>query len=204
MNYDRDYFENGVDSKKSLYVDYKWLPELTIPLAFKIAKALDFPKGKILDFGCAKGYLVKALRLLGFDAYGVDISEYAIDNSDRDVRNYISHVSMLNALGSFEAVIAKDVLEHIPYDQIDEVIDQIMSRCEKFFVIVPLGDGKKYVIDDYELDSTHIIREDISWWSNKLYRSGSVIDVRYVWGDIKKRWVEKNHLGNGFLLARRN
>ena len=36
----------------------------------------------VLDVGCAYGELVKALVDLGIEAYGVDGSEYAIDNSD--------------------------------------------------------------------------------------------------------------------------
>ena len=36
---------------------------------------------KVLELGCAKGYLVEYLRNLGIDAYGIDISQYAIDNT---------------------------------------------------------------------------------------------------------------------------
>ena len=57
------------------------MPELTLPLAHHIAVDCNLDKHQtICDFGCAKGYLVYALRLLGYDAYGVDISEYAISS----------------------------------------------------------------------------------------------------------------------------
>ena len=34
------------------------------------------PYDSVLDFGCARGYLVKALRKLAIMAYGYDISEW--------------------------------------------------------------------------------------------------------------------------------
>ena len=52
-------------------------------MAQVIIDYLDIHRGqKILDIGCAKGYLVKALRWLGRDAYGFDISDYALEKSD--------------------------------------------------------------------------------------------------------------------------
>ena len=73
--YDKDYFENGLGSTKSCYENYRWIPELTIPMANKLINYLEINNNyKLLDFGCSKGYLVKALRLLDYDCYGVDIS----------------------------------------------------------------------------------------------------------------------------------
>lgn len=42
---------------------------------------------KILDIGCAKGYLVYDLVQQGMDAYGVDISEYALHCCPPPIRN---------------------------------------------------------------------------------------------------------------------
>ncbi|HAC66285.1 MAG TPA: hypothetical protein DCF68_22805 [Cyanothece sp. UBA12306] len=39
---------------------------------------------KILDFGCGKGNLVKALTERGYDSYGCDIKEHWVDNSKLD------------------------------------------------------------------------------------------------------------------------
>ena len=47
---------------------------------------------KILDIGCAKGYLLKEFRdiLKKSTNIGIDISEYAVDNSHKKVRNNIA------------------------------------------------------------------------------------------------------------------
>ena len=42
----------------------------------------------VLDAGCAMGMLVAALRDLGVEAYGVDLSEYAISQVREDIRPY--------------------------------------------------------------------------------------------------------------------
>ena len=44
--------------------------------------------GRVLDAGCAKGFLVEALRDRGIEAFGVDISEYAISEVRPDIREY--------------------------------------------------------------------------------------------------------------------
>ena len=45
---------------------------------------------RVLDVGCAKGFLVKDFLDLGIDAYGLDISEYALKNCEEEtVEDYI-------------------------------------------------------------------------------------------------------------------
>ena len=49
------------------------------------------PGSRILDIGCAKGFLVKDLLNEGMDAYGLDISEYAIKNCEEEVIGRLHH-----------------------------------------------------------------------------------------------------------------
>jgi len=48
----------------------------------------------VLDVGCAKGYLVKMLRDRKIEAWGVDVSEYAIENAPEDVRFYLNKINV--------------------------------------------------------------------------------------------------------------
>ena len=60
--FDEDYFERGVQLGISGYTNYRWIPELTLPLCETMARYLGISKDdRILDFGCAKGYIVRAL-----------------------------------------------------------------------------------------------------------------------------------------------
>src|SRR3990172_11155820 len=56
---------------------------------------------KVLEIGCAKGFLVKDLRDLGTDAYGLDISEYAIGKAEAKVREFLSIGDARTALAGY-------------------------------------------------------------------------------------------------------
>lgn len=43
----------------------------------------------VLVLGCAYGYEVKALRDLGIEAYGIDVSTYAISQADPSIAQYL-------------------------------------------------------------------------------------------------------------------
>ena len=67
--YDADYFLRGKQTGRSLYENYRWLPDLTIPMVAAMIRHLGIkPDDKILDFGCARGYVVKAFREMGYRA----------------------------------------------------------------------------------------------------------------------------------------
>ena len=198
--YDSDYYERGIETGKSCYSNYRWIPELTIPLAARIIEYLGISDGeKILDFGCAKGYLVKAFRLLHREAYGFDLSEYAIQHVDEDIRQYVSN----EFHGHYDWIIAKDVFEHIKYEEIEEWLTKICEASDNVFAIIPLGDGKKYIVPAYELDKTHVIRESLDWWIGVFEKVGfKVLDAVYRVEYIKDNW-DKWEQGNGFFVLQK-
>jgi len=71
---------------------------------------------KILDVGCAKGFLVKDLLELGIDAFGLDISEYAIKNCEKEVVGRL-HFGSAETLpfpdNSFSAVISINTIHNL-------------------------------------------------------------------------------------------
>ncbi len=197
--FDADYFERGEATGVSCYTDYRWLPELTIPMAHEIVTTLGIRRfEKIVDFGCAKGYLVKALRLLHYQAHGVDVSSYAINAAPPDVRDYL-RLSLAD-FGRFDWAISKDVLEHVPYDELGAVLNAIACACQHAFVNVPLGDGKRYNAPEYERDATHVVREDLQWWARKFASCGFEINhLTTEWPLIKApRCAESD----GFFILR--
>jgi len=203
--YNQDYYERGVQLGISGYSNYRWLPELTIPMCQSIIKKLDISKDDtVLDYGCAKGYLVKAFDNLGYNCYGADLSNYAIEASDVSIRHklyLIEHEqSISNMEKYFNFVISKDVFEHIEPSVLSSVISQLSNVCKTLFVITPLGDGSKYIIPEYEKDITHIIREDKEWWSNMFLKNGFTIkEFSYRIPGIKDNWAHYPK-GNGFFI----
>ena len=90
--YDENYFERGLQLGISGYTSYSWMPELTLKMAEFLAEDLNLRNKTALDFGCAKGYLVKALRIYGIEAYGYDASEYAISQAPKEIGRYCSNL----------------------------------------------------------------------------------------------------------------
>jgi cyclopropane fatty-acyl-phospholipid synthase-like methyltransferase len=200
--YDENYFERGAEVGKSLYSHYRWMPELTIPMCHHIVQYCNIKDEKVLDFGCAKGYSVYALRLLGIDAYGVDMSEYAIQESPKEVEKYVRIIKQYEDFNQqYGITLAKDVLEHIPYEDLEKQLRIFYRNSQKVFIIVPLGSDGKYFIDSYESDKSHFIREDLDWWTKQVENVGyTITESTYDLGPFKKNW-QFNEKGNGLIIG---
>jgi hypothetical protein len=202
--YDEDYYLRGKQTGKSLYTNYRWMPELTIPMCRVIAWHLKLRRRHtVCDFGCARGYVVKAMTELGFLATGVDASEWAVHNCHPDVSLLVSCRTTLPTLVDW--VIAKDVLEHIP--DVRSTIDHLMSMARiGVFVVVPLSaqNCDNYVCEDYEKDITHCTRLDLPTWASMFMRYGWVVESSYRIPGIKDNWWKPGwEYANGFITARR-
>lgn len=201
--YDEDYFMRGKDSGKSLYTNYHWMPDLTIPMVNVMINHCGIKKQDIvLDFGCARGYTVRAFRDQGYCAYGYDISTWALENADDSVYHYLtSGTDMAFSSRKYDWVIAKDVLEHI--EDIDSIVDALKNVARKgIFVVVPLAHGRKYAIPEYEADITHIHRRPLQWWVGHFHQPGWSVEGRYRINGIKDNYADWP-TGNGFITARR-
>lgn len=85
---------------------------------------------KVLDIGCAKGFMVRMLREGGMEAYGVDASEYAISNAPSDVKSYL-HLSDVESETLpfhdefFDLVVSMSAFEHLHLERLMFVFRQI-------------------------------------------------------------------------------
>ena len=94
----------------------------------------------VLDVGCAYGELVKGLVDMGVDAYGVDGSEYAINNSNPSIRSKLFKVN-LNS-------------DKFPFD--DKTFDVVGS----FYSVEHIHD-----IDFFAKELQRILKDDgIAWF----------------------------------------
>ena len=205
--FDRDYYERGIETGKSCYQNYRWMPEPTLSMAMAIVDALNLkPHHLILDYGCAKGYLVKALRILHRQAWGVDISLYALSQVDKEVNGYCATLDKLYKLSTFPQkfthCIAKDVFEHIPKEELSQIIR--LLPADKMFVVVPLGKKGKYIAPSNDLDPTHVICEDQYWWKNLFESNGwNVIGIQPLIKGIKDSYRELYPFAHGFYFLER-
>lgn len=87
------------------------------PVARDIADHFGLKPGdRFLDIGCAKGFLVKDMLALGIDAYGIDVSTYALMNCEPEV---VGRLHLGNALSlpfpdkSFQAVTSINTIHNL-------------------------------------------------------------------------------------------
>jgi SAM-dependent methyltransferase len=90
-----------------------------IPVAKDIVEHFGLgPGDRVLDVGCAKGFLVKDLMAVcpGLQAFGVDVSEYALMHCEPEV---VGRLHLGNALklpfpdGSFQAVLSINTVHNL-------------------------------------------------------------------------------------------
>ena len=173
--FDRDYFENGVATKKSNYQDYSW-QRLGSQFQRTARRIVDlFKPERTLDVGCAKGFLVKALDELGVDAYGIDPSVYAVSNAHPDVGDKInldSAQSIPYPDDTFDVVTCLDVMEHIPARDVSKTLKE-MFRVSKKWVVIRVVTRNV----DGDLDSSHETIRDREWWAEKIEKAGGKVEA---------------------------
>jgi SAM-dependent methyltransferase len=114
MKFGWEYFDGPREQGYGGYsYDGRWIPVAR--------RAIDFfslkPGDRVLDIGCAKGFLVKDLILAcpGIEAFGVDISEYALMHCEKEVIGRL-HLGAAHKLlfpdDSFAAVLCINVLHN--------------------------------------------------------------------------------------------
>lgn len=147
--YERWYRKEGEGSLGEYWKDYanRWVNHLAIA------------NKKVLEIGCAKGFLVKDLRDAGVDAYGIDVSQYAIDNCESEVAPYLTVVDARTGLtgykrNEFDVLLSFRFMECIPEADIPDLIDE-MNRISKLQV---------HVID--ETSNQYYIEQPLEWWIN--------------------------------------
>lgn len=204
--YDDRYYLHGKANHLSLYEDYRWLEHLTVPFVRRIIEHCGICRDDyVLDFGCARGYVVKAFKKLGYCAFGYDPSEWAIEHCDEQVKNNVTSSPDLWKSRGYDWLIAKDVLEHIPDEELTTVIDDLTAHARKgVFVVVPLSPapGLPYVVPEYEQDVTHVQRLDLAAWMNLLQRDGFAVQGQYLVEGVKQNYSQFPQ-GNGFIVCRR-
>lgn len=97
-----------------------------------------FPAGTALDVGCATGFVVEALRELGVEAQGVDVSQYAIDHAAQGAAGHIRRADLRQGLPfpdrSFDLVSALETLEHLAPGDVPAAIAEI-ARVARHWVL---------------------------------------------------------------------
>lgn len=162
--YDETYYTDGGDLGG--YDTYDGNPNMLKTYAKLIenlaSNGIDVTGRKVLDIGCAHGFLVEYLVSLGIDAYGMDSSEYAISQvpegiSDRIILGDITVEDDYKQIKVSAGLTKKN-------DKFDLIIDQNVIICLNDTDAKTCCDLAK----DYGDYVIHFVNDDpsISQWYN--------------------------------------
>ncbi len=162
--YDKEYFERGLETGKSGYMNYRWLPERIYAEVRSVIFKLDIePKQSVLDIGSAKGYWVKGFRHYNIEAYGFDTSEYAYNNADKEIKKYLYKFLPYKR---YDYIVSRNTFEHIKEWRLKEILQVCKEMTNTIFFTVPLAksmDGE-YIMQ--ALDTTHELKWPNEKWIN--------------------------------------
>jgi GT2 family glycosyltransferase/MoaA/NifB/PqqE/SkfB family radical SAM enzyme len=128
---------------------------------------------KVLVLGCARGYLVKAFRELNVEAYGIDISEWAIQNAPPEISDhlYVGDICDLSLWTDeyFDAVIGLDVFEHVKTPDLFTAINETVRVTKKAIIIdVPIAKDDLTPDKSDGTDKSHVSVYTPEWWIKRF------------------------------------
>jgi len=173
--YDADYFEHAQKSNWS--EGYSWpafaglFRETAEFLATTFSDSESF-----LDAGCGKGFLVRALRDRGREAWGFDHSPWAIEHAEESARPFVrvAGVDDVSFDRDYDVLLIFALLESLTESQALAFLQSVRPRIRHALVatILTCEEGEPTVTPAKDRDLSHITVRSRSWWNGLLARAG--------------------------------
>lgn len=135
----------------------------------------------MLDLGCGYGSMVAGFVTWGADAYGIDISDYAVQKG-RSIdylkeRLFQGSIHDLSRWGddTFDFLYSNQVLEHLPEQYCDDLVKEMRRVLRKkgscwISMVTSAEENGLRGADDS--DETHINIHSMDWWRKKFSSAG--------------------------------
>ncbi|MFH0738738.1 MAG: methyltransferase domain-containing protein [Candidatus Omnitrophota bacterium] len=189
--FDKNYFEKNAQGKHA-------------PIGYNDAGASLFAQiiGKALyesigpkrsvDIGCAKGYLVDFLYKSGIDAWGLDISSYAVSQATPEIKQRLFVVDAEDEALPFpedyaDLITILEVLEHLhSFKLIAAEIKRILQKGGYLLISTPTPWGR-FV----KIDPTHVSVKPPGYWRRLFAKEGFIPAERKIWEVLKKTFLKE-------------
>jgi len=131
----------------------------------------DIQPDSVLDAGCAMGFLVEALRHRGVDAWGVDISEYAISQVVPELQEYCWIGSIIDPLPRrYDLIVSIEVLEHLPKEESEKAVANLCKFSDDILFSSTPNDYKEV---------SHFNVQPPEYWADLFARESFFRDVDF-------------------------
>jgi SAM-dependent methyltransferase len=134
-------------------------------------------KPKVLDCGCATGTFVNQLLKVGYDAYGFDISEFAIKNGICKNLYLADGRKLPFKDGEFDILVSQDYMEHIHPDDLPVVLEEQKRILKKGGIALHFIPFYKDYDKPVQLDA-HLCNANRNWWKS-FFESTNILKVDY-------------------------
>lgn len=127
---------------------------------------LKYKHDKVLDVGCGLASVVHLLRDNGVNAYGVDFAKDLEEVWGKTEYLKISDAKNLPYPDQeFDLVLSSDFFEHIPEEEIDQVVSEMNRVGKKVIALVADDIGEILNLRQQQYHCTH---KPLDWWKEKL------------------------------------
>ncbi len=173
MEYGYNYFDNpdyGVG-----YGGYRYDGRYAASVERMIAHYRLAPGARVLELGCAKGFILYEFLKRGMRVAGIDLSDYAVRNAVPEVRPHIVHGSCERLpwdTGSFDFVYSKETLPHLTESQVTMAVREALRVCgtDAIFLEIQVGEDERAHRLMQAWDGTHQCLRSADWWRSALER----------------------------------
>jgi ubiquinone/menaquinone biosynthesis C-methylase UbiE len=138
--YGKDYWDGD---RKYGYGGYKYIEDRWRPVAQSIIETYQLKSGmKILDVGCGKGFLLYEIFKINpkIQIEGFDISQYAIDNSKIEIKNFLKVKDARNFFpyksNEFDLVISLGTLHNFKISELNQTIPEIQRVGNQGYIML--------------------------------------------------------------------
>ncbi len=175
----RDYSDFGqtyFDAEDGVYGGYHYDGRYAESAKRLVQEFNLHPGDKVLELGCAKGFVLCELQKLGMDVAGIDRSQYAVENCHPSLKGRVHH-GMASDIDQFRAdefhlIFAKEMLPHLGKLQARFVAHYMARAGKQQFLEIQCAPTPEAAMLMAEWDPTHKIFQTRDWWIRELLGCG--------------------------------
>ena len=151
--------------------------ESMIPLFRQMVR---IPRGTVIDLGAGGGRASRQLRDLGWRVTQMDLVAVPGRGRFPFIRGTLWAPWRTGKGKTWDLGYCCDVMEHIPPEKVDAVLEKIFARCGRVFFSINFQKDHFGGVIGHPL---HLTIRPFKWWADKLGEHGRVIQARDLLGE---------------------
>jgi len=186
QSYDELYFKEHADAGLN-YLKYDHWQKSYAAMVTESTLQSTYADPFVVDAGCACGSILKGFKDLGIynKVLGVDLSEHMVELGRKHFR-YSAGELVAGSIASLPAksrsvslLHSAQVLEHIPAELVDPIVDEfarvLRPGGRAFLCLDAIRNGETREM--YMGDPTHLNIQPVLYWTQKLQSRGLYFDI---------------------------